>query len=289
MMRIRAAAGFLAGLWLLTQALAQDRPASIAATLADVDWSVILRSFRIKGVLFCPDPCVYVENAFPVGIFEVTRREFHTNLAELQPLLKPFKQKPSSHSDSQDRSDSTLQFAEAHVFEFVPPIDLGFLAKPSGAPLALNYLSEVDRWAWRNPAFDWLVYPMFVGILCDGGMGPLRACAGPWGNYYPRHGFVTRDSEVMAAYLQALRAGRAASGPGLRIVPKSYPFEPRTGHYIQMVSPVRRAAVTIGNRNIAAIEAGAGAKDGTYRFVHFGVFEACRGCVSTRLVGDRAP
>ncbi len=288
-MRVRAAVSVIGLLFIAIQGASQDKATSMAAVMGQVDWSVIFRSFRIKGMMFCPKPCVLVENAFPVGLLEVSRREFRTDVAELKPLMEPFAKKPSSHSDSRDKTESTLQYAEAHAYEFVPPVDLGFIAKPAGAPLALSYLSEADRWAWRQPMLDWLLHPVESFTLCDGAAGPIHACAGSWGNYYPRHGFVTRDSEVMAAYLQALRAARIAGDPALHAVLKSYPFQPRTGHYVQMVSPVRKSAVKIGDPNIAQIETGAGARDGQYQFVHFGIFEACRGCLPTRLVEARVP
>jgi hypothetical protein len=269
--------------------LAQDRPTSIVAAMVDVDWATVLRSWRIKGAMACPEPCLWVENAFPVGMLEVARREMQTGILEFQPLLAPFAKKSSSHTGSGDRTDSTLQFAEAHVFNFVPPLDVWILARPEAAPLGVSYLSELDRLAWRDPLIDLLLHPVESAMLCEGAGLSLRACAGTWGNFYPRHGFVARDSEVMAAYLQALRAGRIASAPALHVALGFYPFEPRAGHYVQMLAPVRRSAIKIGDPKIAAVEAGAGAKDGAYRFVHFGIFEACRGCIPTRLVEARRP
>lgn len=279
-MRAWIAAAWLSLLWLFVQA--QDRTPTL---LAEIDWTAILRTWRIKGVLYCPKPCVWVENAYPVGLLEVTRQPYRTDFVPLQKTVK----EASSHTASSDRTDSTLQFVEAHVAEFVPPIELGLIARPPGSPLALSYLSEIDRWAWRSPYLDWILHPVESGILCEGASIPLPACAGRWGNYYPRHGFVVRDSEVIAAFLQALRSARIANRPALHVVLKTYPFEPRTGHYIQMTSPVRRAAVRIGDPDMAGIETGAGAKDGHYRFVHFGIFESCGGCIPTRLVEARSP
>jgi hypothetical protein len=279
-MRIRIAAAWLSLLWLVVHA--QDRA---PALLAEIDWSAVLKTWRIKGVLYCPKPCVWVENAYPVGVMEVTRRPFQTELAPLKDLAK----ESASHTASSDKSDSTLQYAEAHVAEFVPFVEFALIARPTGSPLAVRYLSELDRWAWRSPYLDWILHPAESAVLCEGASIPLPACAGRWGNYYPRHGFVTRDSEVIAAYLQALRAGRIASHPAMHVTLKPYPYEPRTGHYIQMTSPVRRPAVRIGEPDISSVEKGAGAKDGYYRFMHFGIFEACRGCIPTRLVEARSP
>lgn len=284
-MRVRWAASILSALVLAVQ----DRPTSFAAVQSEMDWSAILRTWRIKGVLACPKPCVWVENAYPVGLFEVTRQPMRTDIAEFKPLLKPFAGGTSSHTASSDRTDSTLQFAEAHVYEYVPMLELGLMARPSPGPAALSYLSEIDRWGWRDPALDWFLHPAESGIVCEGAKLPLRACAGTWGNYYPRHGFLTRDSEVIAAYVQGLRGGRIASEPAMHVILKPYAYEPRTGHYIQMIAPVRRSAIRIGELDAATVESGAGARDGTYRFVHFGIFEACRRCIPPRLVSERAP
>jgi len=272
---------------------APQEPTTAAAILGELDYSVILSTWMIKGAMACPDPCLWVENAFPSGILEVVRQEWRTDLAEFRPGLQALRfalpDSTGSHGDDEDGSGSTLQFAEARVFEFVPPLDIGLLAKPDGAPAALDFVSELDYWGWRIPELDALTHPAEIAILCEGARLPLAACAGAWGNYYPRSGFVIRDSEVMAALLQALRAGRAASDPALRVVLRRYPFEPRTGHYIQMLSPVRRAAIRIGQDPVEGVEKGAGARDGAYRFAHFGIFEACRGCLPTRLVEARRP
>jgi hypothetical protein len=151
----------------------------------------------------------------------------------------------------------------------------------------LSYVSELDRLAWRSAIPDLLMHPGPSATLCDAPPRPRRICAGPWGNYYPRHGFVVRDSEVMAAYLQALRAGRAASAPIGRVVLQPYPYEPRTGHWIQMVGPGARPAIQIGRPDIAAIERNATARDGRYSFVHWGLFERCAGCLPGRLLPER--
>ena len=94
---------------------------------------------------------------------------------------------------------------------------------------------------------------------------------------------------MIAAHLQALRAGRVAAAPLCRVAIAPYPFEPRTGHYLQMMEPSRRSCVSIGNPDIRSIEAGSLSKHGAYLFVHFGIFEECRGCFPTQLVGPRSP
>lgn len=269
-------------------ALGQDAARAAAAT----DLTLILRTWRIKGAIACPDPCLWVENAFPVGIFEVTRRPFGSALREFDAALSPLRRlggtTTSSHTGSSDGSESTMQFAEARVYEFVHPWDAGVIARPERGGVGVSYVSELDRLAWRSPLPDLLLHAAASATLCDVPPRPARICAGTWGNYYPRHGFVVRDSEVVAAYLQALRAGRAASDPRGRIVVSRYPFEPRTGHWIQMIDPVGRAPVKIGGAEPALLESGGAlARDGGYVFVHFGLFERCAGCLPGRLLPER--
>jgi hypothetical protein len=275
---------WLSGIVLCLQSAGQDK--GIADVAGGLDLSVILKTWRVKGVMFCPKPCLWVENAYPSGIFEVTRQPFRSSLLGGN-LFGIGGVASSSHTDSSDGSGSTLQFADSRVFSFIPPIDLDLvIAKPKGPLFDLNYVSELDAFAYRTGFVDRLRFAKEAATLCD--LNPSHpACAGRWGNFYPRIGWLTRDSEVMASYLTALRAGRATNDPWGRIVLKPYPFEPRVGHYIQMTSPVRRSAVPIGYPDTASLEQGAGSRDGHYLFVHYPIFEACGKCLPARLVEAR--
>ena len=149
------------------------------------------------------------------------------------------------------------------------------IAAPS-AKYSLNYISELDQVGWRTGLLDLLFT-----------FNP--ECAGNWGSYYPRRGFVDQPSEVLAAHLQALRAGRVASLPLGRIVISPYEYEPRTGHYLQLISPVIRTAVSIGNPVLAQLEAGNGSRFGAYLFVQWGYFEECKHCLDPRFLEPRPP
>lgn len=279
---------------------------SIPGTLGLMDISCILRSWRVKGVLTCVTPmggvraCLWIENAWPTGIFEVVRQKGKTHYAELMGPLKGIAAAPipiaSSSSHAPSSADGTaLQFAEARVYTFSPGFGLGAsdipLAVPVGKFFSVNYLSELDAFGWRNPLVDALTAPETLpGRLLSCSAAPLpRFCAGTWGSYTPRVGFVNHPSEVVAAALDGLRAGRVASRPAARVILDPYPYEPRTGHYLQMIAPTVRSCVPIGTPFTKLIEAGAGNRNGAYLFVHFGIFEVCRGCLPLRLVGDRAP
>lgn len=286
--------------------LPYEGKASIAGTLPRIDTTCILRNWRIKGVLACPTPsggvrvCLWVENPWPTGIFEVVRQPYKTHYGDLKGVFEGLRSVPSLAASSthkpQAGDGTALQFAEGRVYTYVPDYGLSQseipLAIPSGTPFGVSYLSETDAFGWRNPFVDSLTDPgAMVGryLSCSGLAKSPRLCAGTWGSYSPRVGFINHPSEVMAAYVQALRAGRVASLPVGRIVLQPYPYEPRTGHYIQMIEPSPRLCVPIGFPLTRPIEAAAGSKWGNYLFIHFGVFETCRGCLPVRLTAERPP
>ncbi len=266
----------LAALCLVQDRLPYEGSLTAAAVIPRLDVACVLRTWRIKGVLVCPwkgrkYPCLWVENAYPCGLLEVVRQPFRSHLAELPRI--PFRRTTSGHGEG------GLQFAEGRVLTFVPPLlaDLEIpIAAPRGPQYMIHYVSELDAPGWRTGLLDLL-------------FAPSRECAGKWGCYSPRSGFVLQPSEAIAAHLQALRAGRVAAAPLGRVVFQPYLFEPRTGHYLQMVSPVVKACVSIGHPDLRAIEAGSGSKHGAYLFVQWGLFEACRRCLPTRFLPPRPP
>ena len=285
-------------------ALPYEGTESIAGTLGEVDVMCILRTWRIKGVGFCYNGlelrvCLWVENAFPSGVFEVVRQPLKTHYGEMKGILgalEPLRSFGVSSNHTALAGDGTSNhFAEARVYTFIPPIDLQLseipIAKPSGPFWQVNYVSELDAFAWRSPVVDALTAPetLLAGLKsCDRVPDPMT-CAGRWGSYYPRIGFVNHPSPPMAAYLQALRAGRAASRPIGRITLGPYPFEPRTGHYIQMLRPTYRPCTSIGFPFTKLLETAASSRWGAYVFMHYGIFEECRRCTPVILTGPRAP
>jgi len=279
---------------------------TVAALNLQVDVSCILRTWKIVGVMTCPSPaggvttCLIVENAYPVGIFEAVRKPLTSHLAEITAFAKAFGSAPLFGKTSSHTADAGqgagLQFAEGHVFEFVPQLllDSGLpLAKPSGQQFAVSYLSELDGYFWRTGLAEMLLNPLEAAkkaVLPSCAKVPrLDDCAWTWGSYFPRIGFTIDPSEVMAAHLQALRAGRVASQPVGRIVLSPYPFEPRTGHYLQMVRPSPRACSSIGWPIRRTIEPGALSLQGAYLWIHFGIFRECRGCLPPILAEPRVP
>jgi hypothetical protein len=200
----------------------------------------------------------------------------------------------SSHSPLAG-DGTTNQFGEARVYTFVP--DLGLynsdipIAVPSSMKFQPDYVSELDALGWRSTLVDTFTCPemMLARIKSCGGYPDPVTCAGTWGSYYPRIGFINHPSQALAAAMQALRAGRAASRPLGRMVLSTYDYEPRTGHWIQMVEPIQKLATSIGSPFPGLLDVGAGSSFGNYLFVHFGVFDYCAGCLPCRLVEERAP
>ncbi|MBI4566491.1 MAG: hypothetical protein HY716_17570 [Planctomycetes bacterium] len=262
----------------------QDAPESAAALMKRADAGALLRTWKFKGVMHCtvgglPLACIRVENAFPCGLIEVVQRPGASQVFEAQSVVS------SVHAGSR-HSEGNLRFAEARVHTAVPlPPDFILpVARPPAMGYRLNYVSEFDRIGWRTAWWDLLLRAARVPASCE--RWPNQpGCAGRWGAMYPRTGFAVHASEPMAAFLQAVRAGRVASDPAGRVVLEPYLFEPRPGHYLQMIKPVWRPAVPIGPPG--ALDRGAGSTTGSYLFIHLGIFEECRGCLPPRLVGPR--
>lgn len=277
-----------------------------ASMILSIDVTCILRSWRILGVLVCPSPsggvntCLITENAYPVGIVEAVRQPYRSHLQEASAFFSLFEGIPrfgltASHTNG--AGDGTkLQFSEAHAFEFVPDLQVATalqLAKPNGNFFNISYVSEIDGYFWRTGIAETLLHPeqaLKRALLPACSVAPTPAdCAGTWGPWFPRIGFAVHPSEVMGSYLTALRGGRVASSPLGRIVLSRYPYEPRSGHYVQMVRPSRRACVSIGSPLVRQIEAKALSMHGAYLFLHFGIFRHCQGCVPVHLVEPRPP
>ena len=270
---------------LLGLLLPQEIPEPVATIVGRTDLSAIFRTWRIKGVLACHHKgrlrkCLWVENAFPCGIFEVVQQTGASAVAEAQSAVRGIR-------TTGGHGESNLRFAEARVHTVVPfpPDFIGIpIAKPWPVGFQVNYISELDPIGWRVEWWDLLLRGALAGRQCEA-FPRHPGCAGSWGPIYPRTGFVLHQSEPMAAFLQAVRAGRVASDPAGRIVLQPYLFEPRTGHYLQMVRPVTRPALPIGISG--RIDEGAGSRTGTYVFLHLGIFEECARCLPPRLVGPR--
>ncbi len=292
--------------------LPYEGTASVAGSVLEVDIALILSTWRIKGAMACVREstvrvCLIVENAWPSGLIEVVRQPGRSHLAEAfaGQALSSFADSggllfgtSSSHTTQADQG-SHLQFAEAHVYTFVPnlqiPSDYSGIpfAVPPGPLFQVSYLSELDGFGWRTGFADLVSDPVSAlkraGLPSCAESPRVYDCAFAWASWWPRVGFLQHPSEPMAAGVQALRAGRAAAMPMGRAVVSPYLYEPRTGHWVQMLRPARRPGISIGRPFTRPAEQGAGSKHGAYLFLHYGVFEECKGCLTVRLTEPRVP
>jgi hypothetical protein len=164
----------VAALCLLQERLPYEGSIPAVGVLTKLDVSAIVRTWRIKGVLWCPwngsmTPCLWVENAYPCGLLEVVRQQFKSHLPELPPF--PLKLTTSSHNHG------NLQFAESRVFTFVPPV-VQQTEIPIAAPrpkFMINYLSELD--ALGGAPVCWIPCSAPTGTAPGTGDATIRAAA----------------------------------------------------------------------------------------------------------------
>ncbi len=261
---------------MLQDSLPYERSTSSMALTGQLDISCILKTWRIKGVLACPWKgdtyfCLWVENAYPCGILEVVRQPWKSHLSEFVGM--------SGRETTAGHNEEQLQYAEARVFTYIPTIGQDMqipIAAPNGSSFSTNYVTEMDMPGWRTGLLDLL-------------FSSPQEQVGAWGCAVPRTGFVTQQSEVLAAHLQAVRAGRVAADPKGRMVMQEYDYDPRVGHFIQMVSPSWRTCVSIGNRDLASLERGTLSRYGAYLFIQWGMFEECERCLPPRYLPPRSP
>jgi len=81
----------LAALCLMQERLPYEGTIPTPTILPRLDVACMLKTWRIKGVLYCPwqgnmKPCLWVENAYPCGLLEVVRQPFRSHLPEFPPI-----------------------------------------------------------------------------------------------------------------------------------------------------------------------------------------------------------
>lgn len=308
--RAGAAAATLLALLAIAPAHAQTMPAGSYentetqySVYARIDVSCILSHWSIIGAMVCTHGldvnfCFIYQNPYPVGVVEAVRRSGTSYLGDASGYLKSLSKVPlfgkSSSGTTAQSGGLGMQFAEAHAYSYVPEFGLNdyMIAKPSATNVMTpTYFSELDGFFWRTPGADIMEAPQaaLAKIVSCAQVPRPTDCAGTWGPWYPRTGFLTHPSEVMGSHVIALRGARVASSPGLRSCVGNYPYEPRTGHFVQMIRPVWKPCSAIGTPFVRPIEVGEGQIEGAYLFVHFGVFFECNGCFPAILQAPLPP
>ena len=308
--RAAAVATIFVALLAATPARAQSLPAGSYentetqySVYGRIDISCVLSHWSIIGAMVCTHGfdvhfCFIYQNPYPVGIVESVRRAGTSYLSDAGGYLKGVSKAPlfgkSSSGTTAQGGGQAMQFGESHAFSYVPELALNeyMIAKPRGSMVMMPaYFSELDGFFWRTPGADLTEAPelALAKIVSCAQVPRPNDCAGTWGPWYPRTGFLTHPSEVIAAHLIALRGARVASSPGTRACVGNYPYEPRTGHFVQMIRPVWKPCASIGTPFVRPIETGEGQLEGAYLFVHFGVFFECNGCFPAILQAPLPP
>jgi hypothetical protein len=274
-----------------------ERSETQLSLYGQIDVSCILAHWQIVGAMVCSHGldvhfCLIYQNPYPVGVVESVRRAGTTHVREAGAYLAGFSRLPlfgrTSSATTAQATGSAMQFSETHAWAYVPELGLSdtTIAKPQTQHfMSPAYFSELDGFFWRTPWADPLEaprLPLSKTVSCSQVPRP-EDCAGTWGPWYPRTGFLTHPSEVLASQLLGLRGGRIAADPGIRACAGKYPYEPRTGHFIQMIRPLWKPCASIGTPWVRPLEAGAGQPEGAYLYVHFGVFIECQGCFPALL------
>ncbi len=264
--------------------------AAVLAAKAD------LACMDVKPVGVCrrnTPPFVGVKMRFwqPVLLVETIKQSGQCGINEFAPLVSTatsmVESKNMFFGSSSQADTSTLQGNEVHVFgfPFSDALSTALEAPCEGPPDfggVVSYLSEQDREEWREGRME-KNNPMAVmtrrsGAVCErfGGMLP-GMCVGHWGALYPRVGYSTHASEVVASALSVFRAVDIAA------------LKPQTPHRVitpvlfwpsvrydrmQLVSPAIGRCMAVGEDPILW-DYSMRSKDGRYVWIYWRKKECC--------------
>ena len=253
---------------------------------------------RVIGVCVNPIgiPGIVIMYWEPALLIETVKRPGDTVIESLKPVIADFAAQGtknlmsgaiglavpvSSGSNSGKLSGSNLQFNEVHVYEF-PFRDeiMSFIHMqcPDKLPTGsfIKYLSELDSLEWRIGAVEAL-HPKSIasaasGLICAATGAFLDdLCMGFWGATYPRRGFFTHQSEVVASAVAAVRAVSIASllGSTSHIVLETTGFIPSfESDKLELIYPNPSGCIKIG-QNPISWESGKLSLSGKYLWVYW--------------------
>jgi hypothetical protein len=259
---------------------------------AKADWACV--NFTAIGVCRRNTPPyvgVKVRYWQPVLMVETVKHSGQSGIVEYRTLVESLTGMAAGKqgwAGASGQGDTTaLQMNEVHVFgfPFTDAFSAAIEAPCEGPPDfggTLSYLSEQDASEWRTACSE-KNNPLSritetKGPLCErfGSMLP-GLCVGTWGALYPRTGFVTHASEVVASAMTAFRAVDVASlkpqTPRRVISPILFWPDIRYDR-MQLVSPVKGRCMAIGE-NPLFWEKGKRSKDGRYVWVYWRKKECC--------------
>lgn len=283
-------------LLLLSLFTAQVYPFALSNVLSWVSWSCI--DLKVIGVCVKPPGIVGVVIMYwePALLIETVQRPGDTLFEALQPVISGLTSKVSaelaagitglsipvsSGSSSSTVAQSNLRFNEVHIYEFpfrdqlMSFVDMECPDKLPGGEF-IKYLSELDFLEWRIGAVEAMQPKSMLsaasGPVC-GALGNVvdGLCMGVWGPVYPRRGFITHQSEVVASAATAVRAISIAglSGSAAHIVLEPIGFEPSfSNDKLELIYPNPSACIKIG-QNPVSWESGKLSATGKYLWVYW--------------------
>ncbi|MBU2222264.1 MAG: TraU family protein [Candidatus Omnitrophica bacterium] len=274
---------------------------SLALEVSDIpgmiNWNCI--DFRVIGVCVKP-PLYYVGIVImywePALLIETVKKPGDTVIGSLVPVVSSLTQETissslsaitglvvpvSGGSTSSKITGANLQFNEAHVYEFpfrneiMSFIDMECPDKlPTGS--FIKYLSELDSLEWRIGLIE-AMHPKSIasaasGLTCAATGAFLDdLCMGFWGATYPRRGFLTHQSEVVASAAAAVRAVSISGllGSQAHVVLESIGFLPSfKSDKLELIYPNPSGCIKIG-QNPLTWESGKLSSSGKYLWVYW--------------------
>jgi len=274
---------------------------SSALELSDISGMISLDciDFRVIGVCVKPPPYyvgIVIMYWEPALLIETVKKPGDTIIGSLVPVVSSLTQEAASSllsrvtglavpisggSSSSKITGTTLQFNETHVYEFpfrdqiMSSIDSQCPDKlPAGS--FIKYLSELDALEWRIGLLE-AMHPKSIasaasGLTCAATGAFLDdLCMGFWGATYPRRGFFTHQSEVVASAAAAVRAVSISGLLGSRahVVLEPIGFLPSfESDKLELIYPKSSGCIKIG-QNPATWESGKLSSSGKYLWVYW--------------------
>jgi len=261
-----------------------------------VSWNCV--DLRVIGICVKPPGIVGLVIMYwePALLIETVKQPGNTVISSLVPVISNAVQEQagnllsavtglsipiSSGSTSSKVTGTNLQFNEAHVYEFPFRDELmSFMDMecPDRLPTGsfIKYLSELDALEWRIGVLE----AMHPKSVASAAAGPVCAatgafmddlCMGFWGATYPRRGFLTHQSQVVASAAAAVRAVSIASslGSGSHVVLGPIGFIPSfIDDKLELIYPNPSGCIKIG-QNPLTWESGKLSSSGNYLWVYW--------------------
>ena len=268
----------------------------ISDILGLVSWNCI--DFRVIGICVKPPGIVGLVIMYwePALLIETVKQPGNTVISSLVPVISNAAQEQagnllsavtglsipiSSGSTSSKVTGTNLQFNEAHVYEFPFRDELmSFIDMecPDRLPTGVfvKYLSELDSLEWRIGVLEAL-HPKSVASAAAGPVCAVTGafmddlCMGFWGATYPRRGFLTHQSQVVASAAAAVRAVSITGllGSGSHVVLGPIGFIPSfENDKLELIYPNPSGCIKIG-QNPLTWESGKLSSSGNYLWVYW--------------------